>query len=88
MNSGTGQTRDLAERRAPAERREHRPKLDTGQAAEHCGLGHSTLVKYRVFGGGPPFFKLGRRVVYDVDDLDIWLEARRRISTSDNGACE
>jgi predicted DNA-binding transcriptional regulator AlpA len=63
----------------------HRPKLDTRKAAEHCGIGHSTLVKYRVFGGGPPFFKIGRRVVYDPDDLDHWLEERRRNSTSDRG---
>jgi hypothetical protein len=66
-------------------KRGQRPKLDTGKAARHCGLGHSTLVKYRVFGGGPPFFKLGRRVVYDPDDLDEWMEARRRVSTSDTG---
>jgi predicted DNA-binding transcriptional regulator AlpA len=63
----------------------HPPKLDTRKAAEHCGIGHSTLVKYRVFGGGPPFFKIGRRVVYDPDDLDDWLEERRRLSTSDRG---
>jgi hypothetical protein len=64
---------------------ERRAKLDTRKAAEHCGLGHSTLVKYRVFGGGPPFLKLGRRVVYDPYDLDAWLEDRRRVSTSDPG---
>jgi predicted DNA-binding transcriptional regulator AlpA len=78
----------LDTREAPAaavERQAHRPKLDTRKAAEHCGLGHSTLVKYRVFGGGPPFFKIGRRVVYDPHDLDEWLKDRRRFSTSDRG---
>ncbi len=30
----------------------------------------------------PPFLKLGRAVRYDRRDLDAWLAARRRISTS------
>jgi hypothetical protein len=31
------------------------------------------------------FIKLGRRVVYDPADLDAWLAAGRRRSTSDSG---
>jgi hypothetical protein len=34
--------------------------------------------KMRLYGGGPPFVKIGRRVVYDPSDLDRWLEANRR----------
>jgi hypothetical protein len=33
--------------------------------------------------GGPPFAKLGRRVVYRREDLDAWLTERRRSSTSE-----
>ncbi|CAN5307378.1 hypothetical protein BH11PSE2_BH11PSE2_08690 [soil metagenome] len=55
-------------------------------AARHVGLSASTLNKLRVFGGGPVFLKLGRRVAYDVADLDAWLASKRRRSTSDNGA--
>ncbi|MBJ7409985.1 MAG: helix-turn-helix domain-containing protein [Phenylobacterium sp.] len=61
------------------------PKLNVEQAAGLTGLSVSTLNKLRVFGGGPPFLKLGRRVVYDPADLDGWLAERRRRSTSDNG---
>ncbi len=54
-------------------------------AATYLGLSVSTLNKLRVFGGGPVFLKLGRRVVYDLADLDDWLASKRRRSTSDQG---
>lgn len=54
-------------------------------AAQHVGLSVSTLNKLRVFGGGPVFLKLGRRVAYDLGDLDAWLATKRRRSTSDAG---
>ena len=62
---------------------EHR-KISAPEASQYLGISASTLSKYRVFGGGPAFFKLGRRVVYSTRDLDAWVEARRRVSTSDN----
>ena len=60
-------------------------RLVVSSAAEYVGLSVSTLNKLRVFGGGPVFLKLGRRVAYDVADLDAWLASRRRRSTSDDG---
>jgi predicted DNA-binding transcriptional regulator AlpA len=63
-------------------------KLNTPEAARYVGLSRSTLSKLRVFGGGPLFHKLGRRVVYDTRDLDTWLNRRRRRSTSDSGGDE
>lgn len=63
----------------------HSLRLNVDGAATYTGLSVSTLNKLRVFGGGPLFLKLGRRVIYDVADLDAWLAARRRRSTSDNG---
>jgi hypothetical protein len=59
--------------------------LNTNEAARYLGLGNSTLTKLRLFGGGPVFLKLGRRVAYDPRDLDKWAESRRRVSTSDPG---
>ena len=59
-----------------------RKKLRTAEAAAYCGLGISTLEKLRVFGGGPAYFKLGKAVVYDPADLDAWMTANRRNSTS------
>lgn len=61
-------------------------KLNVDEAATYIGLSPSTLNKLRVFGGGPVFLKLGRRVAYDVADLDTWLASKRRRSTSDRGS--
>ena len=60
-----------------------RPMLRTPEAAEYCGSSTSTFEKLRLYGGGPLYSKLGRRVVYYPDDLDAWLTANRRRSTSD-----
>lgn len=60
-----------------------RRMLRTNEAAEYCGSSASTFEKLRLFGGGPRYVKLGRRVVYDQADLDAWLDANRRASTSD-----
>ena len=37
-------------------------RLSVREAAQYLGLSASTLNKLRVFGGGPTFLKLGRRV--------------------------
>ena len=55
-----------------------RRRLKTRQAADYLGLGELTLEKYRVFGGGPAYQKLGRSVVYTVEELERWAEARTR----------
>jgi predicted DNA-binding transcriptional regulator AlpA len=63
-----------------------RRMLRTPEAAAYCGSTESTFEKLRLTGGGPRFIKMGRRVVYDPADLDEWLAAHRRASTSDPGA--
>ena len=60
--------------------------LRTADAAAYCGSCASTFEKLRLYGGGPLYSKLGRRVVYSVEDLDAWLSANKRRSTSDQGA--
>jgi excisionase family DNA binding protein len=62
-----------------------RAKIRTREAARYTGLAESTLEKLRVSGEGCPFIRIGRAVLYDPDDLDKWLAAHRRKSTSDNG---
>jgi predicted DNA-binding transcriptional regulator AlpA len=60
------------------------PRLRVHAAAKYLGLSVSTLNKYRVYGGGPRFAKLGPRiVVYDVADLDVWANEGLAASTSD-----
>lgn len=61
---------------------ESRPKLRTAEAAEYLTIGASTLEKLRAAGGGPPYCKVGKSVVYDPADLDAWLSGSRRTSTS------
>ena len=65
---------------------EQRRVVTTADAAGYCGASTSTFEKLRVFGGGPTYMKLGRRVVYDLRDLDEWLTTKRRQSTSDSRA--
>lgn len=59
-----------------------RKVLSAPEAASYCGSSASTFAKLRLYGGGPVFLKIGRRVVYDVEDLDAWLAMHRRTSTS------
>jgi predicted DNA-binding transcriptional regulator AlpA len=60
--------------------------LRTPEAAAYVGLSASTLEKFRLNGGGPSYHKAGYKIViYRVEDLDAWLNARRRNSSSDNG---
>jgi excisionase family DNA binding protein len=51
-------------------------------AANYLGLSASTLNKLRCTGADPVYFKLGRAVRYDPQDLDQWLAAHRIGSTS------
>ena len=58
-------------------------RLSTDDAGIYTGLSRQTLAKLRVYGGGPRFIKVGRRVIYDTRDLDTWLDSRKQSSTSD-----
>ncbi|WP_417792790.1 helix-turn-helix transcriptional regulator [Terasakiella pusilla] len=58
-------------------------RLRVKDAATYCGLSASTLNKYRVTGQGPMFHKVGRVVLYDTADLELWLESCKRRSTSE-----
>lgn len=54
------------------------------QAAEYVGVSKSLLDKLRCYGGGPAYAKLGTSVIYNTDDLDVWLAARRVEPANDN----
>lgn len=55
---------------------------DTRSTAERLNVTPGTLAKWRVFGQGPRYIKIGRKVAYDQADVDRWLEDQRRTSTS------
>jgi Helix-turn-helix domain len=57
--------------------------LTNEEAAMFLKLSPRTLDKFRVLGGGPKFRKFGRRVIYALDDLEIWANSRICESTSD-----
>ena len=59
---------------------------DTLDAAEYLKFSASTLNKRRMAGDGPIYFKVGGRVVYARRDLDAWMAAYRRTSTSEDAA--
>lgn len=52
-------------------------------AARTVGLSESTLAKMRLNGNGPIYCKLGRRVVYRLQDLHDWLESKSTSDTTD-----
>jgi excisionase family DNA binding protein len=56
--------------------------LTSHEAATLLRLSERTLERSRVSGFGPPFCKLGRRVLYRADDLDQWIAGRVVSSTS------
>jgi hypothetical protein len=67
----------------PAPGRSAAHYLSNDEAATFLKLSPRTLEKQRVIGGGPKFRKFGRRVVYALEDLEIWANARACDTTSD-----
>lgn len=57
--------------------------LTNEEAAAYLRLSPRTLEKQRVIGGGPRFRKFGRRVLYAIEDLEMWAKARACDMTSD-----
>jgi excisionase family DNA binding protein len=53
------------------------------EAADYLRSSESTLAKKRLTGEGPPFVRIGRAVRYRRSDLDAWMAASIRTSTSE-----
>ena len=60
--------------------------VDETRAAQLLDLRVKTLRRWRWAGKGPRFIKLGSAVRYRTADLDAFIAAGRRRSTSDTGA--
>jgi excisionase family DNA binding protein len=58
-------------------------RLTIKEAAEYLRLSRGHLGNMRTEGDGPRFYKLGRKILYEQSDLDVWLALHRRRSTSD-----
>ena len=53
-----------------------RANLREREAALHIGVAPKTLANWRSAGRGPRFSRLGRAIVYRVEDLDRFVEER------------
>lgn len=53
--------------------------------AELIGIKSSTLRKWRYEGKGPKFVKFGHRVMYNMADVEAYIQAQTRCSTVDMG---
>jgi predicted DNA-binding transcriptional regulator AlpA len=61
------------------QRRHNIQLIDTPELSALTGIPTSTLENYRTQKDkGPRFMKLGRRVMYDIKDVEAWLNGRKR----------
>ena len=61
------------------------PYHDQKAAAAYLRGSERTLEAWRYRGGGPAYFRCGRKILYKLEDLDAFILAGRRTSTSDPG---
>lgn len=54
--------------------------------ARWLGKSEAWAERSRWDGSGPPFVKIGRSVMYRVEDVEAWLAGRTRNSTSEEAA--
>jgi predicted site-specific integrase-resolvase len=59
--------------------------LPPAQLSGLLNISIRTLERWRVEGVGPRYVKAGRRVLYRAEDVERWLAAGTRHSTSDTG---
>jgi hypothetical protein len=60
-------------------------RLDTANAAAYTGYSVKTLAMWRTAGTGPRFVKKGR-IFYYIEDLDEWLAASSRVTSTAQAA--
>lgn len=61
------------------------PLLDQRQVATLLGVSTKALERWRLVGKGPKWLRCGRLARYRPEDLEAWIEAGLRQSTSDPG---
>lgn len=57
--------------------------INTPELERRTGVDASTWAKRRLSGDSPPFLKIGRCVRYRWSDVEAWLAAQTRTSTSE-----
>lgn len=61
------------------------PLIKETELSQILNIEVATLRRWRWAGRGPRFLKLGGAVRYDLADVEEFIEASKRISTSDTG---
>lgn len=64
----------------------HRTLLTLDQAAARIHRSPDTLRYWRKRNEGPRSFRLGRRIVYSLDDLERWIDEQRAAEPWDTPA--
>lgn len=59
------------------------PLWDSKHYESHIGAHDGYAAKQRLSGDGPPYIKIGRKVLYDPRDVRAWLNQRKYRSTSE-----
>lgn len=62
-----------------------RAALSPKRAAEYLDCNEGTLAKWRYEGVGPPYLKIGSKVLYRVESLDIYLQDREDATMREHG---
>ncbi len=60
--------------------------LDQAELACYLRRSEAWCERMRWTGAGPKFVKVGRKPFYRLSDVEAWLDAQTRASTSDPGA--
>lgn len=60
--------------------------LNQTELAARWTISARTLERWRWTGDGPAFLKIGGRVVYRLEDVLVYEQARQRRSTAERGA--
>jgi hypothetical protein len=60
--------------------------LNQSELAHYLRRSEAWCERARWQGNGPRFIKVGRKPFYRLSDVESWLEAQTRVSTSDRGA--
>ncbi len=67
---------------------EHSEFLSTEEFARLTRRKPQSIRRERMRGGGPPFFRIGRRVFYTVANIEAWIADRTVCSTAEESARE
>ena len=71
------------ERGARAAASKQRRLFDPQEASDYLRIAKQTLARWRCYGLGPQFVRIGGRIFYDVADLDAFIAARKFHSSAE-----